>query len=154
MKATIPDAKDITAQTLLLLIDRYLGSRKIIESAWASGQPVISDRSYLSTMVYQSGEGFLSPANIAYLHSFLPQPTEIFLLDISAEQALDRIESRMNAIQTPRGEHETLTQLESHRQGFLSLPHFFPGLHILATDAEDPLRIHEQIWSIIKGREG
>jgi len=139
---------DHSTQLLLLLLDRYLNVRKAILDASVAGYPIISDRSYLSSMVYQAGEGWLSSANIAYLHSILPQPTQIFLLDIRAQEAIHRIEERTTAIKAPLGEHETLEQLDLHRQRFLSLIDFFPHMHIIDTQI-GPQAVHEQIWAVL-----
>ena len=140
---------DRSTQLLLLLLDRYINVRKVIQEALALGNPVISDRSYLSSMVYQAGEGWQSASNIAYLHMILPQPTHIFLLDTTAQEAIHRIEVRAMSQEIPLGEHETLDQLTFHRQQFLSLVDFFPHMHIINTQIYEPEAIHEQIWAIL-----
>lgn len=137
--------EDRVAQTLLLLVDRYLHGRRTIEGAQAAGSPIIADRSYLSTLVYQAGEGGLSPANIAYLHIVLPQPTAIFLLDIAPEEALRRIEGRAGSA----GEHETAEQMAAHREQFLALPLLFPQLHVLDAGALDPEALHARVWALL-----
>jgi dTMP kinase len=142
------NASDHSTQLLLLLLDRYLNVRKAIVDASAAGYPIISDRSYLSSMVYQAGEGWLSRANIAYLHSILPQPTQIFLLDTTAREAIHRIEERTTTTKASLGEHETLEQLTLHRQRFLSLTDFFPHMHIVDTQI-GPQAVHEQIWAVL-----
>jgi len=141
--------RDRQTQLLLLLTDRYINVRHEIEDAQLAGRPVISDRSYLSSMVYQSGVGWLSPANIAYLHTLVPQPTHLFLLDLPAEAALERIEARLEATGEPRGMHETLEQLTVHRERYLGLADDFPHLHIIdATRSED--EIHDAIWRVVE----
>lgn len=140
---------DQTTKLLLLLVDRYIHVRKVINGALAGGKPVISDRSYLSSMVYQAGEGWLSSSNIAYLHTIIPQPTHIFLLDTTAEEAMHRIEVRTKAKNLPLGEHETLEQLAFHRKLFLSLVGFFPYMHVIDTQEYGPDAVHEQIWAVL-----
>lgn len=141
--------RDRQTQLLLLLTDRYINVRHDIEDAQLEGRPVISDRSYLSSMVYQSGVGWLSAANIAWLHTLIPQPTHLFVLDLPAEDALERIDARLEATQAQRGAHETLEQLSVHRERYLSLVDFFPSLHVIdATQSEDA--IHETIWQAVE----
>ena len=142
---------DRATQLLLLLLDRYIYVRKVIQEALALGNPVIADRSYLSSMIYQAGEGWQSASNIAYLHMILPQPTHIFLLDTTAQEAIHRIEVRAMSQKIPLGEHETLDQLTFDRQQFLSLIDFFPHMHIIDTQKYGPDIVHEQIWAILSG---
>ena len=142
--------RDRQTQLLLLLTDRYINVRFPIQDAQNEGQPVISDRSYLSSMVYQSETGWLSAANIAYLHTLVPQPTHLFLLDLPAEDALERIDLRVEAGSAPRGDFETLEQLTVHRERYLALADYFPHLkRIDATLPEDD--IHELIWQTLAG---
>jgi dTMP kinase len=142
--------RDRQTQLLLLLTDRYINVRFPIQDAQNAGQPVISDRSYLSSMVYQSETGWLSAANIAYLHTLVPQPTHLFLLDLPAEDALERIDARVEAGLAPRGDFETLEQLTVHRERYQSLADYFPHLRVIdATLSED--EIHELIWQAVSG---
>ena len=142
--------RDRQTQLLLLLTDRYINVRFPIQDAQNEGQPVISDRSYLSSMVYQSETGWLSAANIAYLHTLVPQPTHLFLLDLPPEDALERIDARVDAGNAPRGDYETLEHLTVHRERYLALTETFPHLkRIDATLPEDD--IHEIIWQTVSG---
>jgi dTMP kinase len=139
--------KDLFTQSLLLLLDRYLNVREVVQNALAQSNPVISDRSYLSSMVYQAGEDALSAPDIANLHMVLPQPTHIFLLDVEPEVALQRIEARARSMGIPFGEHEKLAQLTLHRERFLSLTNLFPHIRVINTQTNEPDAIHEQIWA-------
>ncbi len=140
--------RDRQTQLLLLLTDRYINVRFPIQDAQNNGQPVISDRSYLSSMVYQSENGWLSAANIAYLHTLVPQPTHLFLLDLPAEDALERIETRLETRGGTRGDHETLEQLTVHRDRYQGLADYFPHLQLIdASQSEDA--IHEIIWQAV-----
>jgi dTMP kinase len=139
--------RDRQTQLLLLLTDRYINVRFPIQDAQNESQPVISDRSYLSSMVYQGGSGWVSPANIAYLHTLVTQPTHLFLLDLPAEDALERIEARLERGGT-RGDHETLEQLTVHRERYQALSEYFPQM--VTIDASQPEdAIHEFIWNAV-----
>lgn len=140
-------ADDLVAQTLLYLMDRDRHSAPTIRQAREGGHPVVADRSYLSTLVYQSGAGWLAPENIVFLHAWIPQPTAVFVLDLSAERALARIGSRpSDAITSAQIEDETREQLILHRKRFLALPTYFPWVTILdATLA--PEELHRRVWA-------
>jgi dTMP kinase len=140
--------EDLTSRTLLLLLDRHLKLRPILEDAEDKGEVVIASRSYLSTLVYQAGEGWHDPANIAWLHTCITQPTHLIVLDLSADLALQRIGERGKA-STASGEHETLAQLEIHRQRFLALRSIFPYMHIVDATAS-ATEIHQQISSLLE----
>jgi dTMP kinase len=155
MKATLePDQRGQASQLILLLADRHLNVRHFIDTALREGQPVISDRSYLSSMVYQGGAGWLSPANIAYVHTLVMQPTHLFVLDVAPDEALRRIESRLNSEGGERGVHETIEQLAAHRERFLSLTAYFPHLRVIDTAALTPDQIHKAIWEAVSAWTG
>lgn len=139
-----------TMQLLFLLTDRYVNVNRIIRQAQEANKPVIAARSYLSTMVYQVGEGgWLSTANIAYLHAALPQPTHLFLLHLTPGEALRRIQARHEASHSVLGEHETLTKLTLHSERYLSLKQFFPAMRVIDVEKDAPTTIHEQIWQAV-----
>jgi dTMP kinase len=140
-------ADDLVAQTLLYLMDRDRHSAPTIRQARDGGRPVVADRSYLSTLVYQSGAGWLAPENIVQLHAWAPQPTAVFVLDLPAERALARIGSRpSDAITSAQIEDETREQLRLHRKRFLALPTYFPWVTILDATL-DPEVLHARVWA-------
>lgn len=138
------DKTDRHYQTLLLLLDRYVTLRPQLETALANGQPIVADRSYLSTMVYQAdpASDWLSAAHIAQLHSLLPQPTHLILLDLPADHAFARIEARGGE----RGSHETLELLRQHRERFLALRHDFPHMQVIDVTGREVDVVHASIW--------
>ena len=144
--------KDFNAQTLLYLMDRELHFAPTIRQARDAGRPVVADRSYLSTLVYQSGEGWLTPENIVYLHAWLPQPTAVFVLDLPAERALERIRARpSDAVTSAQTEDETHEQLVLHRERFRALPAYFPWAHVLDATL-DPEELHSIVWTRLQGK--
>ena len=74
--------------------------------------------------------------------------TDLFLLDLPADDAITRIEYRLNTTREARGDHETLEQLRVHREKFLALRGFFPQLVILDAN-ETPAALHERIWQAL-----
>jgi dTMP kinase len=75
----------------LFLEDRREHVTKEINPALAAGLVVITDRYYYSSVAYQGALG-LDPAMIlAANEAFAPRPQAIFILALSAEQALARL---------------------------------------------------------------
>ena len=143
---------DSVAQTLLYLMDRDRHTAPMIRRARKAGDPVVADRSFLSTLVYQASDGWLAPENIAYLHTLIPQPTAVFVLDLPAERAFERIRSRPSeAITNAQIEDETLEQLTRHRERFLALPAYFPWVYVLDA-ALGPDELHARVWSKVHGK--
>ena len=74
--------------------DRRDHVQNLILPALKNGQTVILDRYYFSTMAYQGARGF-DPAQIRRENEeFAPRPDYVFLLELSTEDALQRIEAR------------------------------------------------------------
>lgn len=139
---------DKAVELALLLADRFTNLAIPIRDALTANQPVISDRSYISSMVYQADGDDPSPADIAYMHRLLPQPTSIILLDVEPEVALARVDKRTLSGKSVRGAHETLEQLATHRQRFLSLTSIFPLMHVLNAQVAPDL-LHDQVWQAL-----
>ena len=143
-----PRPPDKSAELALHLTDRFANLAAPIRDALAAYQPVISDRSYISSMVYQADVKDQSAADIAYMHRLLPQPTSIILLDVEPEVALARVDERTRLGKNLRGVHETLEQFSTHRQRFLSLTSIFPFMHVLNAQVAPDL-LHDQIWQAL-----
>lgn len=133
----------------LFLSDRLMNLRKEIATALAHGTAVVASRSYLSTMVYQQCSEY-TPAMIAILHRMMPQPTYIFLLDLSPKEALRRIERREHGAQLrQRGAYEYADQLRVHRERFLQLKTLFPQMDVIDTHHASPKGTSDLIWQKI-----
>jgi dTMP kinase len=146
MRQSVPAAKwDNTTKVLLLLTDRHLNVRRHIEAALVAGTPVVADRSYLSTMVYQAEQGWLSSANIHQLHSFLPQPTHVVLLHIDPAAAMQRVSGRDKAL----SEYETLDRLTMYSQRYHALQTFFSAMRIIDVTGKSRPAVHDEIWAAL-----
>lgn len=77
----------------LFLANRIALQRQVILPALEAGRPVISCRSFISTLVYQQEQW---PLDWLYaLHEQLPvQPTHLIMLDVDPKTSLDRIRRR------------------------------------------------------------
>jgi dTMP kinase len=82
------------AELQMFLDDRAEHVRAVVRPALARGAVVLQDRSYFSTIAYQAERG-LDPAMIrARCEAIAPRPDVLFVLDLSADDALARITRR------------------------------------------------------------
>ncbi len=149
MLATNASINDHTSQFLLYLLDRYTYIAPKICRALGKGTAVVSDRSFFSTAVYQSGRGWLSPENIVYMHGIVPQPTHVVVLDINPQEAYRRIVRRATESGALLGKHETPAKLSKHRKHFLRLAEIMPNAHIVRAGNRSADEIHHQVLSIV-----
>lgn len=125
---------------LLFNASRRQWMYEIVEPALAAGKIVLGDRSFLSTMVYQSYVEGVDPefTKEACLHAMGGKmPDRIFLLDISGEAMRRRLTddadnktSRYDVMED--GFHQGI------REGYLAQIERFPGL-IERVDGEKPV---------------
>jgi dTMP kinase len=145
VRRTLPETAVRDASELALLFaDRTINVAPMVCEALDRGRAVISDRSFVSSAVYQANDDPYSAQDIVVLHARLPQPSTIIVLDLDAEVALQRIESRGIA----RGRNETIELLSLHRQRFVSLTRIFPQLHILSAESGAD-ELHAQVWHAV-----
>jgi dTMP kinase len=95
-------------------------------SPWLDGEAgriVICDRYYLSSLVYQSSEGFLF-SNVMQLNELARKPDLIFFLNVSNEVCRERLDRRNqplelfeeNLTQTRQKYRDAIAFLKKHRQ--------------------------------------
>jgi dTMP kinase len=78
----------------LFVKDRRENVKKNISPALAAKKIVVLDRYYFSTVAYQGAKG-IDPARIRRLNeSFAVKPDLVFILDITADRGLHRIQGR------------------------------------------------------------
>ncbi|MBU0975303.1 MAG: dTMP kinase [Patescibacteria group bacterium] len=129
---------DALERRFLLMADRA-GTANRVKELLRAGVFVILDRSLISTMVYQ-GVDYLGMAEVLQWHEFFPSPDIVFLLDITAETALVRIDQSLTQGQRAvRDDYEEATLLETHRvlyhEALGLLPASIPQ-HIIDTSRE------------------
>lgn len=96
--------------------DRAEHVRGLVLPALARGEVVIQDRSYFSTVAYQSERGLDPEALLAAGEAIAPRPDLLLVVDVPAEVAVARIRgSRGGATD----DFETLEALRRVRQVFL-----------------------------------
>lgn len=97
--------------------DRRQHVNDVILPAVERGEHVVLDRYYFSTMAYQGARGFNVMELRAENESFAPVPDLLFILDLTVEQALERIGSRGDTA----NEFEQAEALQFCRDVFLSV---------------------------------
>ncbi len=78
----------------VFLEDRRLHVDEVIEPALRSGQVVVVDRYYLSSIAYQGARGLDPVAIRAANEAVVPRPDLVFLFDVPVEVGLRRIVDR------------------------------------------------------------
>lgn len=138
------------ASLMLFNAARHQWMHEVVTPALAAKQVVLSDRSFLTTMVYQSYiEGldaeFVRSLCMAAVNNVLPD--KIFLLDISSEEMQRRLRANVSE-KTTRYDIKGEAFHRKAREGYLAQIDAFPGL-IERIDAERPI---EEITEALLGK--
>ena len=105
----------------LFMADRADQFSRVITPALQNGEIVIGVRSYLSTAVYQS-EAHADAYRIILEHDWVPRCDLLLLLEVDAEEALTRAQSRGKS----PGDFETAEHLTAHKAKYRELASVFP----------------------------
>ena len=147
-----PKPLDPVVELFLLLADRYELMNERVLPALADGEIVVSVRSYLSTIVYQSQPRYDS-ASIAFMHQFVPPPDLVVLYDLDADTAYKRCCGRAEGRVGAMGAHEGKKALEAHRRLYLKLANQMTRLRFVTVDASQlPEQIAAETWEKIEGQ--
>jgi len=136
--AELDDPRKTTPEELmfLLLATRRALIREEVEPALTGGRIVLSNRSFLSTLVYQ-GNPTYCPALMILLHQFVPTPDLVLLFDLEPSAAY----SRLKATRESLSEHEELGQLVKHRPLYRDYAAVYFPTEVLETiDASLPVQ--------------
>lgn len=126
----------------LFIADRQQHVTEVINPALSRGEIVILDRYYFSNMAYQGARGFDVSEIRSKNEQFAPTPDILFILDLTVDLAIKRINSRGDET----NEFEQKETLEYCRNTFLSLENE-PYTFIL--DAQPALiKIHKKILEL------
>ena len=137
---------DSLINTFFLMADRYEQIHQKVKPALETGKIVISNRSFISTLVYQCDSDD-EIATAIYAHKFVPVPDLIILYDIDPDIAYERIKKRKKA-----GMFEELNLMKTHRRKYISLlKSGMLGKHVKIIDASQPIDdITKQTWQEIQ----
>ncbi|GHC54459.1 dTMP kinase [Roseibacillus persicicus] len=132
--------KDAGEELELFIKDRQEHVTNKIRPSLAEGKVVIIDRYYFSTIAYQGARG-LDPVEIRSLNeAFAPKPDMLFILEITVDEALNRI-----GIRDGQGnEFESVENLKSCKSIFDSITDDFTVRINSQTSVPE---VDSQIWN-------
>lgn len=141
-KAAFPDSLSPEEELELFVNDRKDNVQKNLRPALAKNKIVLLDRYYFSTMAYQGAKG-LDVEKIRLMNEkFAIRPDLVFILDVDAGRALQRIQDRKNKDLL----FERLDYLVEVRKIFKS----FLGENIFHIDSDNiPGEISDQVASVV-----
>lgn len=126
------------------MLDRAEHVRDLIRPALDEGSVVVTDRYYLSNVAYQGAAG-LDPAEILENNaSRFPEPDLAILIDLSAEEALRRVDARGEQRNRVFERESFLTRT---REIYCSLQ--LPYLHSVSGET-DPQTVHVEIMARVR----
>lgn len=152
------DKLDGVTEALLFSADRRHTIRTLVRPAMAEGKFVLSDRTYLTTLVFQGYGRGLSLDILETLTDFAIEDTRpdlMLVLDVPVEVGLGRkdplfaeglTESRMESIGS---DFHT-----KNRAGYLAQVAKHPDTHHLINAAQTPAEVHQEILNVINSRFG
>lgn len=97
--------------------DRKRTMEKEVLPALRAGETVVSVRSYVSTLVYET-ETKQEEALVSFLHTFVPEPDLVVWLDVSPEEAIARIKRRHEETGELFSKFEKMDKLTKARQKY------------------------------------
>ena len=124
--------------TRLFIEDRNYHIKNIITPALEAGITVLCDRYKYSTIIYQTAQGGKEDT-LLELHKGMPIPDVVFVIDIPAKTALERMKRKTDVFE----KEEFLSELKG---GYKNLPKLFPNEDIITIDGtETPEKVHQAV---------
>ena len=151
--AAKPLGPDVEAILFAAARDDHLTN--VIRPKLAGGTWVLCDRFADSTRIYQGVVGKVDPRTIRALERIVvgdTRPDLTFILDVPAEQALQRAAKRRGQAGADRFEGEARDFHERLRDGFLSLAANEPQRCVLIDATLPKDRVSEEIWHAVRER--
>ncbi len=136
------------AELMLLNAARAMHIRDVIQPALEEGKIVLCDRYIDSTRVYQ---GHLARLDMNFIMDLERQivgthiPDLTFIMDLDAEKAMERVQSRGAMDHYDRGD---LTLYQKLRDGFLSIANDNPNRCVTIDADQDAQKIADAIFSL------
>jgi dTMP kinase len=138
------------AEALLYAASRAQHVAEVIRPALGRGAAVVCDRYVDSSAAYQGGARGLGvervlELNLAAVDGLLPETT--FLLDVSAEDAVARLDSSRDRIEREDPEFH-----ERARSAYRELAERFPERIVVLDGARPPDALAEEVYGTLRGR--
>ena len=143
------------AEALLFAAARDDHLTQVIRPALERGTWVLCDRFADSTRIYQGVVGQVDPRLIHAMERIVvaeTKPDLTFVLDVPAEQAMQRATERRGKGAADRFEQEALAFHQKLRDGFLKLAASEPARCVLIDAARSKAQVAVQIWREVNTR--
>jgi len=122
--------------------------REVVAPALRSGQVLLCDRYYPSTVAYQGARGLDAEAILVESEAAFPVPDLVILLELSAEEGLARVRAR-------GGPGEPLFEREDFLEHVAARFHELDRPYVVRVDASGtPERVEARILDIVRDRTG
>ena len=144
------DTNDPFVETFLFIADRKRVMETSVIPALREGKVVIGERSYISTLVYQTASR-QEAAFVSFIHSFIPNFPAfdlIFWIDVDPDEAFRRIEERRRQTGQPLGKFESLVYLKRHRGRYKDVLSKFNNV-VRLEGSLGPGEIHREVVAFV-----
>lgn len=147
---TINKKGDPWVATALFILDRKYQYNKLTECKFDKKTVLVFDRSYLSTLVYQSAQG-IDFNVLLNLHDFVPKHKLAFVFVCDPMVARKRILERAVKEGKEIDEFEKLEFLKKTKEGFTNVINHIENNYLIDTtgDEKDILKIFEKVSKIL-----
>lgn len=146
------DIEDGLAELFMFVADRSLLMSTQVMDDLKAGRIVVSVRSFMSSMVYQTTDAY-DLAFAAFVHQFVPRPDLLILLDVPAQIARERIVRRYRQTGKRPSKNEAEDRLSRDRIRYKEvLRAYFPEGRIV-NGAGSSEEVEEEIWKIVSASE-
>ncbi len=140
----------VEAETLMMFAARSMHIKEVIAPALTAGKIVLCDRYIDSTYVYQGNIKGGAPSFMRELEQNIVKevmPNLTFILDVPAEVAMERVQSRGVENHHDRGDREFYEQL---RQGFLNIAKDNADRCVIVDASQDEETIAAEIIKVVE----
>lgn len=140
----------VETETLMMFAARSMHIKEVIAPALAAGKTVLCDRYMDSTRVYQ---GNVKGMDVSFIHALEDKiigkyiPDAVFILDLEAEIAMERVQSRGVENHHDRGSINFYEQL---RQGFLGIAKENADRCVIVDASQDKETIAAEIIRVVE----
>lgn len=134
------------SQVLGFNYDRAMLVETVLIPAVKSGKIIVSDRSWLSTIAYQCFAGKMPLEETLTICEFVMRdcmPTHIFLLDVSLEESIRRMESRSGEVNHYDSKDRTFKQ--KIREGYTWITGRYKDILTVIDGEQDQNKISQEI---------
>lgn len=147
---------DGVTEALLFSADRRHTVRTLIRPAMEEGKYVLSDRTYLTTLVFQGYARGLSLEMLENLTQFAienTRPNLMIVLDLPVEISLQRKAPLFkDGLNEDRFESIGTSFHQLTRKGYLAEVEKNPQTHLIVNANQSPAQVHADILAAINGR--